>query len=159
MIKLLGVIQILALTDSTTWHWEQWIGTTINGALTQVSFNVILFLTSTLSNQGWQSRTLKLILGGWRPLLHHCCQDLASTTIHRCGYHPLHSLAIVADIFANIKYPWWIDKEVWQCVLPFQGIDEHVHEVCRYGGACLHSVAAFMGGSAAQEGVKILTGG
>jgi len=39
-----------------------------------------------------------------------------------------------------------------------QGIDEHVHEVCRYGGACLHSVAAFMGGSAAQEGVKILTG-
>ena len=40
----------------------------------------------------------------------------------------------------------------------FQGIDEHVHEVCRYGGACLHSVAAFLGGSAAQEGVKILTG-
>merc|ERR1712210_70203 len=39
-----------------------------------------------------------------------------------------------------------------------QGIDEHIHEVCRYGGACLHSVAAFLGGSAAQEGVKILTG-
>jgi len=39
-----------------------------------------------------------------------------------------------------------------------QGIDEHVHEVCRYGGACLHSVAAFLGGSAAHEGVKILTG-
>ena len=33
-----------------------------------------------------------------------------------------------------------------------------MHEVCRYGGACLHSVAAFLGGSAAQEGVKILTG-
>merc|ERR1712071_416028 len=39
-----------------------------------------------------------------------------------------------------------------------QGLDEHLHEVCRYGGSCLHSVAAFLGGAAAQEGVKILTG-
>ena len=39
-----------------------------------------------------------------------------------------------------------------------QGLDEHIHEVSRYGGACLHSVAAFLGGSAAQEGIKILTG-
>lgn len=39
-----------------------------------------------------------------------------------------------------------------------QGIDEHVHEVCRYGGSSLHSIAAFLGGSAAQEAIKILTG-
>lgn len=39
-----------------------------------------------------------------------------------------------------------------------QAIDEHIHEVCRYGGAELHSVAAFIGGSAAHECIKILTG-
>jgi len=39
-----------------------------------------------------------------------------------------------------------------------QGIDEHIHEVCRYGGAELHSVAAFLGGCAAHECVKLLTG-
>lgn len=39
-----------------------------------------------------------------------------------------------------------------------QGIDEHIHEVCRYGGAELHSVAAFLGGAAAHECVKLLTG-
>jgi len=38
-----------------------------------------------------------------------------------------------------------------------QGIDEHIHEVCRYGGAELHSVAAFLGGAAAHECVKLLT--
>jgi len=39
-----------------------------------------------------------------------------------------------------------------------QGIDEHIHEVCRYGGAELHSVAAFLGGAAAHECIKLLTG-
>jgi len=39
-----------------------------------------------------------------------------------------------------------------------QGIDEHLHEVCRYGGAELHSVSSFLGGTAAQECIKILTG-
>merc|ERR1719350_2583125 len=39
-----------------------------------------------------------------------------------------------------------------------QGIDEHIHEVCRYGGAELHAVAAFLGGCAAHECVKLLTG-
>lgn len=29
-----------------------------------------------------------------------------------------------------------------------QDIDEHIHEVCRYGGPELHSVAAFRGGAA-----------
>jgi len=35
--------------------------------------------------------------------------------------------------------------------------DEHVHEVCRYGGAELHSVAAFLGGVAGHEIIKLLT--
>ncbi len=33
-----------------------------------------------------------------------------------------------------------------------------MHEVCRYGGAELHSVAAFLGGCAAHEAIKLLTG-
>jgi len=39
-----------------------------------------------------------------------------------------------------------------------QGVDEHIHEVVRYGGAVLHSVAAFLGGCVAQECIKIITG-
>jgi len=35
--------------------------------------------------------------------------------------------------------------------------DEHIHEVCRYGGCSLHSIAAFLGGVAAHEGIKLLT--
>ena len=31
-------------------------------------------------------------------------------------------------------------------------------QVCRYGGAELHSVAAFLGGAAAHECIKLLTG-
>ncbi|KAF3686539.1 NEDD8-activating enzyme E1 regulatory subunit APP-BP1 Amyloid protein-binding protein 1 [Channa argus] len=35
--------------------------------------------------------------------------------------------------------------------------DDYVHEFCRYGAAELHTVAAFMGGSAAQEAIKIIS--
>jgi len=35
--------------------------------------------------------------------------------------------------------------------------EDLVHEVCRYGGAELHSVAAYMGGVAAQEVIKLIT--
>lgn len=35
--------------------------------------------------------------------------------------------------------------------------DDLVHEVCRYGGAEVHSVSAFLGGCAAQEIIKIIT--
>lgn len=35
--------------------------------------------------------------------------------------------------------------------------DDHVIEFCRYGGAELHSVAAYMGGVTAQEVIKLLT--
>lgn len=35
--------------------------------------------------------------------------------------------------------------------------DDYIHEVCRYGGAELHAMAAFMGGCASQEAIKLLT--
>ncbi|XP_062327622.1 NEDD8-activating enzyme E1 regulatory subunit [Osmerus eperlanus] len=35
--------------------------------------------------------------------------------------------------------------------------DEYVHEFCRYGAAEPHTVASFLGGSAAQEAIKIIT--
>ncbi|XP_073257022.1 NEDD8-activating enzyme E1 regulatory subunit-like [Porites lutea] len=35
--------------------------------------------------------------------------------------------------------------------------EEYVHEMCRYGASELHSVAAFIGGAAAQEIVKLIT--
>ncbi|CAH1968526.1 unnamed protein product [Acanthoscelides obtectus] len=39
-----------------------------------------------------------------------------------------------------------------------QGVaDERVHEVCRYGGAELHSVSATLGGCAAHEVIKLIT--
>ncbi|XP_055892296.1 NEDD8-activating enzyme E1 regulatory subunit-like isoform X1 [Biomphalaria glabrata] len=36
--------------------------------------------------------------------------------------------------------------------------DDYVHEICRYGASELHTVAAFMGGVAAQEVIKVVTG-
>uniref|UniRef100_A0A803VN29 NEDD8-activating enzyme E1 regulatory subunit n=1 Tax=Ficedula albicollis TaxID=59894 RepID=A0A803VN29_FICAL len=36
--------------------------------------------------------------------------------------------------------------------------DDYVHEFCRYGAAEPHAVAAFMGGAAAQEVIKVITG-
>ena len=42
--------------------------------------------------------------------------------------------------------------------LPSHGLsDDHVTELCRYGGHELHSVAAFLGGVAAQEVIKLIT--
>uniref|UniRef100_A0A8C1BMI5 NEDD8-activating enzyme E1 regulatory subunit n=1 Tax=Cyprinus carpio carpio TaxID=630221 RepID=A0A8C1BMI5_CYPCA len=35
--------------------------------------------------------------------------------------------------------------------------DDYIHEFCRYGAAEPHTVAAFLGGSAAQEAIKIIT--
>ena len=39
-----------------------------------------------------------------------------------------------------------------------QGLEEQIHEICRYGGAELHSVGAFLGGVVAQEVIKVVTG-
>lgn len=35
--------------------------------------------------------------------------------------------------------------------------DDIIHEVCRYGGAEIHGISAFIGGCAAQEIIKIIT--
>uniref|UniRef100_A0A4W5MKA6 NEDD8-activating enzyme E1 regulatory subunit n=1 Tax=Hucho hucho TaxID=62062 RepID=A0A4W5MKA6_9TELE len=35
--------------------------------------------------------------------------------------------------------------------------DDYIHEFCRYGAAEPHTVASFLGGSAAQEAIKIIT--
>lgn len=35
--------------------------------------------------------------------------------------------------------------------------DELAHEICRYGGAEVHSVSAFMGGCVAHEAIKLIT--
>ncbi|XP_004928264.1 NEDD8-activating enzyme E1 regulatory subunit [Bombyx mori] len=35
--------------------------------------------------------------------------------------------------------------------------DDHIHEMCRYGGAEIHSVSAFLGGCVAHEAIKIIT--
>lgn len=35
--------------------------------------------------------------------------------------------------------------------------DEFIHELCRYGGSELHSLAAYIGGVASQEAIKLIT--
>lgn len=35
--------------------------------------------------------------------------------------------------------------------------DDMIHEICRYGGAEIHSISAFIGGCAAQEVIKLIT--
>lgn len=35
--------------------------------------------------------------------------------------------------------------------------DDHIHEMCRYGGSEIHSVSAFLGGCVAHEAIKIIT--
>lgn len=43
----------------------------------------------------------------------------------------------------------------WSCSAVVK--DERVHEVCRYGGAELHSVSAVLAGCAAHEAIKLVT--
>ncbi|KAA0189593.1 hypothetical protein HAZT_HAZT011643 [Hyalella azteca] len=35
--------------------------------------------------------------------------------------------------------------------------DDHIHEMCRYGAAQIHSVASYVGGCAAHEIIKLIT--
>lgn len=70
------------------------------------------------------------------------------------------------------SYPGQLDDHVEPDVLKLKSIigkllgewgcsqiirDERVHEVCRYGGAELHSVSAILGGCAAHEAIKLIT--
>lgn len=43
----------------------------------------------------------------------------------------------------------------WGINTPFS--DDWAHELCRYGGAEIHSISAFMGGCVAQEVIKLIT--
>lgn len=43
----------------------------------------------------------------------------------------------------------------WNCAHIIR--DERVHEICRYGGAELHSVSAIIGGCVAHEVIKLIT--
>ncbi|KNC73098.1 hypothetical protein SARC_14342, partial [Sphaeroforma arctica JP610] len=36
--------------------------------------------------------------------------------------------------------------------------DDYLHEICRYGGNEMHSIAAVMGGLGSQEAIKLITG-
>jgi len=71
------------------------------------------------------------------------------------------------------RYPGWTDEQV-QTDIPLlkQHVasllsdlsinssavpDEAIHEICRYGAAELHNVAAFLGGVVSQEAIKVLT--
>lgn len=42
-------------------------------------------------------------------------------------------------------------------VEPFDQLPDYLEEMCRYGAAELHSVAAVIGGAAAQEVIKLVT--
>lgn len=37
-------------------------------------------------------------------------------------------------------------------------MEDCLQEMCRFGGSEIHSVAAFVGGVAAQEAIKLITG-
>lgn len=55
----------------------------------------------------------------------------------------------VKAIVASLLLEWGLSD----CVIE----EDYIHEYCRYGGAELHSVAAYIGGVASQEVIKIIT--
>lgn len=58
-------------------------------------------------------------------------------------------VGVMKTIVSNLLNGWELPPSILR--------DDCIAEFCRYGGAELHSVAAFMGGVASQEIVKILT--
>ncbi|EFA00552.1 nedd8-activating enzyme E1 regulatory subunit [Tribolium castaneum] len=96
-----------------------------------------------------------------------CLEDPDSLMFH---YITLRGLERFISEFNS--YPGQLDDHVEPDVLKLKGIigkllgewgcsqiirDERVHEVCRYGGAELHSVSAILGGCAAHEAIKLIT--
>ncbi|ESO96926.1 hypothetical protein LOTGIDRAFT_231724 [Lottia gigantea] len=51
-----------------------------------------------------------------------------------------------------------LSKLIQEWSLPPVSKDDYVQEMCRYGASELHTIAAFIGGIAAQEAIKIMTG-
>lgn len=58
-------------------------------------------------------------------------------------------IGVMKTIVSNLLNTWELPPGIVR--------DDCIVELCRYGGAELHSVAAFMGGVASQEVVKVLT--
>lgn len=56
---------------------------------------------------------------------------------------------------AQIKQTAYKYLNEWGITASFN--DEWAHELCRYGGAEIHTVSAFMGGCIAQEIIKLIT--
>jgi len=72
------------------------------------------------------------------------------------GYYPgaLSNDQMETDIS---KLKTCINKLVLEYNIPFAK-DDLIHEICRFGSSELPSVAAFIGGCAAQESIKLITG-
>ena len=102
--------------------------------------------------------------------------------LNRAPYHKIYVGLTKADIDLDVgRLKTIISAMLTQIGVgsSVQGLDEHIHEVtrhiscyllrqqltftsylqiCRYGGAELHSVAAFLGGVVAHEVIKLVTG-
>ena len=102
------------------------------------------------------------------------------TDLNKAQYHKIYVGLTEADIELDMgRLKTIISAMLTQIGVgsSVQGLDEHIHEVtrhiscyllrqqltsylqiCRYGGAELHSVAAFLGGVVAHEVIKLVTG-
>ena len=72
------------------------------------------------------------------------------------GHYPGHFKDAVEEDVPKLKACATALFEGWGVAMP-AGFNDMAHEMCRYGAAELHSVAAFMGGVAAQEVIKVIT--
>ncbi|GFR05999.1 NEDD8-activating enzyme E1 regulatory subunit [Trichonephila clavata] len=72
-----------------------------------------------------------------------------------CRYPGQTNDEVESDIMKLKNYVSSLMNE-WGC-FPIMK-DDYVHEMCRFGAAELHSVAAFIGGCGAQEVIKLITG-
>eukprot|EP00038_Savillea_parva_P012402 m.204436 g.204436 ORF g.204436 m.204436 type:complete len:537 (-) comp22514_c0_seq1:44-1654(-) len=71
------------------------------------------------------------------------------------GHHPGHFDEQVEEDIPKLKDCVTTVLEEWKISTALA--DECIHEMCRWGAAELHSVAAFIGGVASQEVVKLVT--
>lgn len=56
--------------------------------------------------------------------------------------------ARIKSLVGKLLHDWGIAAPV---------TDELAHEICRYGGAEIHSISSFMGGCVAHEAIKLIT--
>lgn len=70
------------------------------------------------------------------------------------SYPGYYSDQVESDV---VKLKSCLSKFVHSCGLTCTVKDDFIHEMCRYGASELHTVAAFIGGAAAQEAIKMIT--